>query len=325
MALAPLARAQEAMATAGTITMYPITTAVGRPSGIVTGPDGNLWFTESVSGFIGKMSPTGQMLGEYTTGGGPVGPYIAISPSGAGSKILFNAHSTVVQTITTAGGVSNFTPGVGNSGGFTFLADGTMWVVSQYGYNKIYKINTPISTASTVTQFAVPAGPTRVLTGADNSMWLLSMDSTANAIVHIASDGTYTSYRLPIANSQLTDLTLGPDNNIWFNEYNHRIGKITSAGTITEYSDANISPEYIVAGPDGNLWFTEATNFVSRITPTGTLTRFSNASDSGGQPWGLCVGPDGAIWFTDYQLTAGKIGRISTQSAPTITSVVSNK
>jgi streptogramin lyase len=56
-------------------------------------------------------------------------------------------------------------------------------------------------------------------------------------------------------------ITAGPDGNLWFTEpfrFDNRIGRITTAGVITEFQlTSPASPQGIVAGPDGNLWFTE--------------------------------------------------------------------
>ena len=45
-----------AWATAGTITEFPIPTISSFPTGITAGPDGNLWFTESSVGKIGRIT-----------------------------------------------------------------------------------------------------------------------------------------------------------------------------------------------------------------------------------------------------------------------------
>ena len=48
---------------------------------------------------------------------------------------------------------------------------------------------------------------------------------------------------------------------LWFAEQGgNKIGRITTNGTITEYSanlDSNADPTGIAAGPDGNMWFAE--------------------------------------------------------------------
>jgi hypothetical protein len=53
----------------------------------------------------------------------------------------------------------------------------------------------------------------------------------------------------------------GPDGALWFTESTApgRIGRITTEGDITEYSNgfsSILNPWYIAAGPDGNVWFT---------------------------------------------------------------------
>jgi virginiamycin B lyase len=117
---------------------------------------------------------------------------------------------------------------------------------------------------------------------------------------------------------------MGSDGNLWFTEFT-RIGRITPAGVITEFS-AGISPApgnyQIAAGPDGNLWFTEsAINRIGRITPAGVVTEFSTGITSGGfnpdngqplhaEPVGITAGPDGNLWFTEF--ATNRVGRITT-------------
>ena len=52
----------------------------------------------------------------------------------------------------------------------------------------------------------------------------------------------------------------GPDGNLWFTEFdNNKIGRITTAGVITEFliPTADCGAYGITPGPDGHLWFTE--------------------------------------------------------------------
>ena len=48
---------------------------------------------------------------------------------------------------------------------------------------------------------------------------------------------TFTEYPVPTPNSVPTEITSGPDGNLWFTERNAgKIGRITTAGVITEFS-----------------------------------------------------------------------------------------
>ena len=74
-------------------------------------------------------------------------------------------------------------------------------------------------------------------------------------------------------------ITAGPDGNLWFTEIaGDQIGRITPAGTVTEFTPSprpTAGPLRSRPGPDGNLWFTEANgNQIGRITPAGTVTEF---------------------------------------------------
>ena len=63
-------------------------------------------------------------------------------------------------------------------------------------------------------------------------------------------------------------IAAGPDGNLWFTEKEgNRVGRITPAGEVTEFSvTVGSNPWGIAAGPDGNLWFTEyGGNRIGRI------------------------------------------------------------
>jgi len=61
---------------------------------------------------------------------------------------------------------------------------------------------------------------------------------------------------------------------------------------------SSLAVALFVAGRDGALWFTELEGRIGRLTPAGELNEFSVPAGDG-QPQGLTVGPDGAIWFTE--------------------------
>lgn len=103
---------------------------------------------------------------------------------------------------------------------------------------------------------------------------------------------------MPSANAYLDWIAPGPDGALWFTENTaNKIGRITTAGAITEYPmpSANAGAYAIVTGPDLALWFTEQTGHgIARITTAGTITEFPV---DGGQPEGIASGPDRSLWF----------------------------
>jgi streptogramin lyase len=121
-----------------------------------------------------------------------------------------------------------------------------------------------------------------------------------------------------------SSITAGPDGAVWFTESNNAIGRITTAGVVTNFTDPSIaSPAGITAGSDGALWFTNFNNSsIGRITTSGVVTNFTDPSIL--FPLGIASGPDGALWFINAGAvnaggvnTNGSIGRITTAGAIT--------
>ena len=96
---------------------------------------------------------------------------------------------------------------------------------------------------------------------------------------------------------------MGSDGALWFTESNvflGKIGRITTAGAITEFPTPTGSsePTGIAAGPDGALWFMEVGGQkIGRMTTAGAFTEYPQqvVSLSGDA---FTAGPDGAMWFS---------------------------
>jgi virginiamycin B lyase len=124
-----------------------------------------------------------------------------------------------------------------------------------------------------------------------------------------------------------TAITSGPDGALWFtNEASNSIGRMTTAGVVTNYPGAGINPYSITLGPDGALWFTTMGNCfvgtkpcdpgsIGRITTSGVIANYTDPTIV--EPQGIAAGPDGALWFSDLYGAScpsdcGSIGRITT-------------
>jgi len=106
---------------------------------------------------------------------------------------------------------------------------------------------------------------------------------------------------LPNAGSGPLEITRGIGGDLWFTEFlGGRIGRISTAGAITEYElplHLSSEPGGIVQGPDGNMWFAEFGGRIGRLTAQGVLTEFATPNPLAG-PGLITVGPDGNLWYT---------------------------
>ena len=135
----------------------------------------------------------------------------------------------------------------------------------------------------------------------------------------IASAQVITEFPPQLSLSPVAGIAAGSDGHMWFTDaLANRIGRISTAGIITEFSISTGQsswPTSIAAGPDGNLWFIERNaNQIGRITPAGSITEFPIPTANSG-PEGIAAGPDGNLWFTES--SGNKIGRITTAGVVT--------
>jgi streptogramin lyase len=145
---------------AAAVTQIPLPTN-GKPRALTIGSDGNVWFTDTGTRTVGKISPAGPYvtasITEYTVPNGPAGTghYLTqlggIASGSDGNLYVADYYNGVVDQITTAGVTTNqfVTPGEiafnpqGGDGFTRFVAagtDGSIYVTSagegfSYPYN----------------------------------------------------------------------------------------------------------------------------------------------------------------------------------------------
>ncbi|HJT16536.1 MAG TPA: Virginiamycin B lyase [Thermoanaerobaculia bacterium] len=171
------------------------------------------------------------------------------------------------------------------------------------------------ASAQTVTTYPIPVhalyahnAPVEIVEGSDGAMWFTE---GYGAIGRIDANGALSEFLLDPA-SDPRGIALGPDGNVWFTEgQSNLIGRITAAGSITEYAVPTpaAAPTEIVAGPDGALWFTEFNaGKIGRIDLSGSIVEYPLHDRLSG-PLGIASGPGNALSFTEN--TANRIGRIT--------------
>jgi streptogramin lyase len=279
------------------------------PEQIVTGSDGNLWFTGSGGNGVGIINPTTHAVSGISLvipgyHSGPFSYDIAAGPDGNIWFTDFNGpysrdEISVINVKTHA--VTEFAihPTTTNSPGFlTAGPDGNVWFTDRYA-NAVGMIN---PTTDVITEFTLPtanANPRGITAGPDGNIWFTEQNADQigeiNPTTHAIAE-----YATP---SGAISITAGPDGNIWFTEYAvDRVGEINpTTHAVTDFAAPNSLGD-ITSGPDGNLWATAwngSASEIARINPsTQAITEYPIPYNHA-QSEGITTGPDGNLWYTD--------------------------
>ena len=258
----------------GTITFH---TAAGidGPADLTVGGDGNIWFTDPTgpspgagTGQIGRFNPTTNAF-TFFPSGSVIFPFkIATAPDGS---IWFTGGGSVAQRMHTggtgtAGALSVQTNTGGTTGDIARGPDGNMWITKSQNAN----------------------------VGGVTAHSLLRVNPTT---------GSTTAFGLP-QDLGPRQLTIGPDNNLWFTHTGLAqpgvMRYVIGTNTFTNFPiPAGSNPKGITAGDDGNLWFIRGnTNTIARISPAGTgYTTFTAPNLSfGPSPQEIAPGPGNTLW-----------------------------
>lgn len=306
-----------------TFYQYSIPVSTNRPQWIAAGSDGNMWFTESPSGEVARITPAG-VVTEFTIPTANSQPQMIVS--GSDGNLWFTEYSTSpspgtssIAKVTTSGTFTEYStlfapPPLDEPLGLVDRGDGTIWYVangsSRVGFQSI--------SGGTAGETSVPtanSAPFGIAAAPDGNLYY-----TENAVDQI---GRITNLFTSQSEISLTtgthpeQIVLGPDNNLWFTENGtNKIGRLSpnSFSVTGEFptATANSAPVGIVAAKDGALWFTEnAQDKIGRITTGGTISEYPSPVTGLGLR-GIAVAPDGSLWFCEPGIGAnpGRIGKL---------------
>ncbi|MFI5005234.1 MAG: hypothetical protein ACHQE6_09500 [Solirubrobacterales bacterium] len=320
--LSPLGAGSGLAAPVGAIAEFS-TGLSGAPASIVSGPDGNLWFSqEGAARGVGSITPSGaitELSAGLNMGSRPRA--IAAGPEG---NLWFTDEGTTpaIGRITPGGAVTEFSAGLNTGSKPLKIAsgpDGNIWFTDQGATRAIGRV-TP---GGAITEFSTGlnegAEPIGIAPGADSNVWFADEGKTP-AIGRITPSGAITEMTTGLDKlSQPRNIAPGPDGNMWFTDEGAApaIGRITPSGAITEFAEGGVGkgeiPRGIAPGPDGNLWFTAigVTSEIGRITPSGAISEFSVGANAKNEPVNIAPGPDGNMWFAVEGPTPA-IGQVGT-------------
>ncbi|MBI1913589.1 MAG: FG-GAP repeat protein [Planctomycetes bacterium] len=205
-------------------------------------------------------------------------------------------------------------------------ADGNLWF-TEFGSDRIGRIN---ATTKAITEFTVlpGSGPLDIVSAPDGNLYFterftdrigrINPRAGSDAAIQASFSDTFATGIT--AGSGPTSITVGPDGNLWFTEFNtDSVARLTLAtGAVNEFAvpGAGSGPAGITSGPDGALWFTEAgSGEIGRITTGGSVTNEFALPISTSDPENIVTAPNGVLYFTE--LAQDKIGLITTAGAIT--------
>jgi streptogramin lyase len=317
----------------------PQTQGSNIPAQITVGPDGKIWWAETVTNSIGRIDPAvGCSSMTHFPNATGVGAPLGIAAGGDGN-IWYSTGNVKLGRMSTSGGAPStgstsitVSGAGGTTGRLAVDSQGNVWYInyastfSQVAY--VDKTTFAVNTfGSTPTPNALKSLSALVL-GPDNAMWatepftsptsqLVRVTTPANgtAGTMVESDILNTTGAIGINSVYPFDMAAGPDGNIWLplfasNAMNQFYAKFAPSPTpvtsFTQYLnliDPNAFANLVTMfkGGDGNMWIAEGGGAVKIpiATPNAPVVEFF--TDNGQTTMQSCTaGPDGNNWCTVY-------------------------
>ena len=258
----------------------------GQPTGLTTGPDGNIWFTEPNMG-------VGDCGNDFAGCGGlaRVNGDGTISEFEAGHN-LPGLTPFALESGLWGAGLNQITAGSDGNIWFTepTLQNSHGTSVGGVGRLNLGFANVTEFPADTTPGFSTQAQPWSITSGTGGHVWFTEL-AQLGGVAYVNGDATIHEYGPPA----------------------------------TPGFTSGMHPNGITLGNDGNMWFTESVDpgAVARVNPDGSVSEFRGGSTSGfsanGHPNGITMGPD-RVWFTE----GADPGRVAYINAPQVSAVNPN-
>jgi virginiamycin B lyase len=304
------------LSTVTSVTEFPVPGGYA-PRGIVSAPDGNLWFTDySSANKIGMINPTTHAIQQFTTPTSNSWPRsICVGPDGNVWFAEWLVNKIGVMNPTTHV-ITEYPTNQGYVGPYNITTgpDGNVWF-TEFGGNKLGVMN---PTTHAVTWIALPTvsgatGPIGITSGPDGNVWFTVGNN--NGQIGKINPTTHAITEFPLPGSP-GEIVTGPDGNLWFTGgVTGYVGSINpSTGVISEFATPSSASLYgITSGPDGSVWFTEnSSGKIGSINPaTDVVTEYA-IPYRGTQPWDITTGPDQNLWFADGGAKAIGVATLTT-------------
>lgn len=292
------------------------------PSGIVVGPDGDVWFTE-LTGLggtpgIAKITPAGRVT-EYPTGTYDTSRPLAIALGGDGNLWFADARAAAIGRITPAGRRAFFRRGLSRGDAPAGIArgrGGILWFVSGGPAPYVGTVDARGAIVEVARLGASITADPSLAEDERGNVWLTGNDGARELLVRVERTGRVTTRPLPLAPglnpccvypSPQSIATRG-DGSVWFANLfyassrsgNHPLGSIDEGAVHLSFGPLGFIGS-VARGLGNDLWFADQDPFlaagaIGTVGPEGGLRIFR--LPRGLSPLSLTVARTGALWMT---------------------------
>jgi streptogramin lyase len=296
------------------------------PSGVATGPDGNVWFTTQSPAQIGTLSAVTHVPTLVALANPACQPTcISTGPDGRMWFTEFASGKLGAYNLTT-GKVLEYTAGQGPAG-VTTGPNGALWYTLQ-GDNAIgtMTVSGTVTSYPLPTAAAVPAGI--ALGSQDSNLWFT--ESGAGQIGRITPTGTVTEWAIPTPAGGVKPVPQAivstADGAVWFTDSaNAQLVRFTPAAQFSSVAlPAGAQPMGLVLDPSGNLWVADqGLGEISQVTSTGTVSNYPLPAGAAGLAGSVTIGSDTSLYVTEPGSSAlAQMVTLATSAAGGVTTTV---
>ena len=200
--------------TTGHVTEFPLPSGEYGTGGIAKGPDGNMWFVDSLTNSVGKITPTGTVT-EYTLPTAAAFPNDIVAGPDGNMWFTEGGYTAQVGKVSTAGVITEY-PGPGyDLGGIAAGSDGNLYACTHFGIEQV-------TTSGVITDYRSPQTTqwNDIVLGPDKEMWSIvgvGDPQSDNGIQEFnTKTHTFSAQVVPDSSSLLLGgLTVGGDGDVW--------------------------------------------------------------------------------------------------------------
>ena len=278
------------------VTEFPLTERNSQPFDITTASNGTIWFTEFTAGQIGTINPSTDKITQYPLSDTEAEPYdITAGPAGSDTVWFTEWNGNQIGEVNVnTGAITEFPIPTSDAEpeGITVGPGGNIWFTEAMA-GKIGMFD-PATEQFTEYQLAASTSQPDGIAAGPGGIWFTEYAGNQIGLLNPVSGAVVTTINIPVARSQPTTITVGPDGYLWFTEPgSSQIGILNpSTQAITELGTPTTAagPRGLTTGPDGKVWFAElSTGKVGVVTPdlNVVLTSSPPAQLTAGTTFGL--------------------------------------